>query len=427
MPTAQEIIDQMKLISSGRNPSSSSDFFPQEGSILMRPEDPSKMNIPIAGAVKTPSGNIAAKTKPISAGEVTYSQPQEQVPDEIVDAIKQKYNAPQQVSPLNTPYTPPEELKYKPNIGWEDVAVGLIPTALDAVTGGKGSALGRSVDYYNRKIAGEEEKDKFFRQKLAEIEKERQKQFMKGAGKESGKLYEAMDEQGNPIWMTREQAIGAGLLPKSSAASERSIQAELNRKQAKELADRKFAQDVRKEFTANKSYLRSKARYDATNDAIAVLNQENPTADAGAPMLYAKGIFGEVGNLTAQEQSKFQGSPAYNRVWDRLLTRYTDGVLDWSDRKDLLDLAVAMREASKEGMKHQAEQYKKSSKASGNDISSIIDPLLSTMDVSPITQSSRGKAAPSTNVNRAMAPKGSKVPPPGMTKEQFIQWKKQNG
>lgn len=429
MPTPKEIIDQMKLISSGRSPSAESDFFPQEGSILMRPEDPSKANIPIVGGSKTKSGAIVAKTPAISS-EVKYTpQAPAEVPDEIVDSIKQKYSATQQIpSPLNEPYTPPEALKYNPSVGWGDVAIGLIPTALDAFSGGTGAALGRSVDYYNRKIGEEAEKDKFFRQKLAEIEKERQKQFMKGAGKEAGKLYEAIDENGNQIWMTREQAIGSGLIPKTSASSDRAKQAELNRNQAKLLADRTFGQNLRKELVKDPDFTKQRTRYSATNDAINILNQRSPVGDRGVTMIFAKGIFGEVGNLTAQEQAKFEGSPAYTRVWDRLSEKYLKtGKLDEGDRKDLLDLAVAMREASKEGMRHAVDKYSKSTGALGFDSNAVFEPFLDTSDIAPQYQDLLAKPASSGNVNRAMTPKSSKVPPPGMTKEQFIQWKKQNG
>jgi hypothetical protein len=433
MPTAQEIIDQMKSISSGRNPSSSSDFFPQEGSILMRPEDPSKMNIPVAGGVKTPSGNIAARTKEIFGGAVPYNPPAEtEVPEETIQAIKQKYTLaePQATQPLMQPYTPPEALKYKSDLGWGDVAIGAIPAVIDAFSGGSGAALGRSVDYYGKKLADESEKDKFFRQKIAEIEKERQKQYMKGAGKEAGKLYEAMDDQGNQVWMTREQAIGAGLIPKakSSASEDRFKIAEMNRKQQKLLADRTFGQNLRKELVKDPDFSKQRVRYSATNDAINILNQRSPVGDRGVTMIFAKGIFGEVGNLTAQEQAKFEGSPAYQRVWDRLSEKYLKtGKLDEADRKDLLDLAVAMRDASKEGMKQGVQKYAKSTGALGFDPEAVFTPFLDTSDIAPQYQDLMAKPVSSGTVNRAMTPKSSPVPPPGLTKEQFIQWKKKNG
>lgn len=421
MPTPQEILDQMKNISSGRTPNSNSGFFPEEGSLLMRPEEPSKMGIPIQGGVKTPSGAVAVKTAPISAGVVPYNEPSPEVPEEIVEAIKQKYREPAEASPMNTPYNPPEDMKYKPNTGWGDVAIGAIPLVMDALSGGRGAALDRSVNYYDKKLAGESEREKAFATRLAEIEKERQKQFMKGAGKEAGKLYEAVDENGNQVWMSREQAMGSGLIPKEKKLDTASARLA----QQKQLADRTFGQNLRKELIKDPDFAKQRIRYSATNDAINILNQRSPVGDPGVTMIFAKGIFGEVGNLTAQEQAKFQGSSAYDRAWDRLTEKYLrTGKLDEADRKDLLDLAVALRDASKEGMKRGVDKYVKSTGALGFDSKSVFDPFLDTSDIPPQYQDLLAKPTSSSTMNRAMAPKSV---PAVSKKPTYEEWKKSQG
>lgn len=348
----------------------------------------------------------------VSTSEVSSKSPYLPLQPVTEEYSYQTERSPANESQYNLDYISQMADRMTPKNTVEDYLPALAPAILGALGGGRGQGFKIAGDYLAGKVGEEKAKKQRLEDMLLSMEKERQKQLLKKT-KGSDKLYEAVDEQGNSVWMTREQAIGSGLIPKSSAAYDRAKQAELNRKQAKELADRTFGQNLRKELIKDPEFIKQRTRYSATNDAINILNQRNPVGDAGVTMIFAKGIFGEVGNLTAQENARFVGSPAYERSWDRLVEKYLKtGKLDESDRTDLLDLAVAMRDASKDSMKQYANRYTQSTGALGFDTQKLFDPLLDTSDIPPKYQEFLQKST-SKKVNRAMQPsqqKGSKFP-----------------
>ena len=156
---------------------------------------------------------------------------------------------------------------------------------------------------------------------------------------------------------------------------------EASQKQRQSMDDRRIILQTRDKLNQDKEFQRSKARYNSTNDAINVLNQRNPIGDAGVQILFAKGIFGETGPLTDQEQKKFIGSPALIDVYNRLLTKYDKGILGESDRGLLLELAVHMRERAKLDQSRISEGYISGIKSLGIDPTGVISPLLKTSDV----------------------------------------------
>lgn len=313
--------------------------------------------------------------------------------------------------------------KNNPQPTWTDAALGLVPVGIDALMGGHGAGLKVAADYYGGKIADKKKGDLTLQERLAAMQKSKYEQSLK-TGKADGKLYQAQDENGKDIWMTREQAIGSGLISKDGKADTAGDRL----KQQKALADRKFGMDIRKELIKDPTFAKARVRYASVNDAINVLNQKNPVADAGAPMIFAKGIFGEVGNLTAQEQAKFQGSPAYDRLWTRITEKMTNGTIGWEDRKDLLDLAEAMRDASKITMKDAAQQYLTGTKEGmGFDASLIVEPFLTYNDTPSIYNGApKGKSGSPTKTNRAMnSAQNSPIIPKSTSEDaEYLEWRK---
>ena len=172
-------------------------------------------------------------------------------------------------------------------------------------------------------------------------------------------------------------------VPKADTEAAKQARFEASQKQRQSNEDRRIILQTRDKLNQDKQFNVARTRYAATNDAINVLNQRNPIGDAGVKTLFAKGIFGEVGNLNLQERADFIGSPELNRTFDRLLSRYNTGLLGEKDRADLLKLAKHMRERSKKDTQRIASGYTAGLKSIGLNPSAVIEPLLRTDDIAP--------------------------------------------
>jgi hypothetical protein len=157
-------------------------------------------------------------------------------------------------------------------------------------------------------------------------------------------------------------------------------------KQRQELADRQIKLATRDKLNQNKEFQANLGRYNATNDAINVLNKKNWAGDAGVGFLFAKGIFREVGALTNEERTQFIADPLLSNKFTYLYEKYLKkggGTFTSDDRKDLTELAVHMRERAKQDVQRVANSYIEGVKSIGIDPSGIINPLLVTDDVVP--------------------------------------------
>jgi hypothetical protein len=127
-----------------------------------------------------------------------------------------------------------------------------------------------------------------------------------------------------------------------------------------------------------------KTRISSTSDAINILNQRNPIGDAGVTTIFAKGIFGDVGNITQDERAAYIGNPMLEQTFKRLYDKYlVTGKLEESDRADLTKLAVAMRDHATLRSREIANNYIKSTGAVGIDPTEVINPLLNQKLVQP--------------------------------------------
>lgn len=239
-----------------------------------------------------------------------------------------------------------EELSPKAGIG--DLLASLTPLAVEALMGGD-QAIGVSAGIAGESVLGD----------LAQRQK--RKQTLEDKLMELKKLS----------------------APKADTEAAKQSRFEASQKQRQSNEDRRIILQTRDKLNQDKQFNVAKTRYAATNDAINVLNQRNPIGDAGVKTLFAKGIFGEVGNLNLQERADFIGSPQYERTFERLLSKYNTGLLGEKDRADLLKLAKHMRERAKKDTQRIASGYTAGLKSVGLDPSAVIQPLLRTEDIAP--------------------------------------------
>ena len=264
----------------------------------------------------------------------------------------------------------------------------LAPLATEAIFGG-GKAGGVSYGIAGKNALDTVKENKARSNRLEDrlMDIERARAIASARSKSKDGLVE-VDVEGKPIFKRESGAEGLQAWKKPELAGvNRGEIAALGREQALKLADRNAIISARDKLVGNKQFQAAKARFQATNDAVDVLNQRNPVGDAGVQILFAKGIFGEVGNLTAQEQAKFIGSPELTTAFNRMMTKYKEGTLDEKDRSLLLKLATHMRERSKKVAGEVAGGYTKGLKSLGIDASGIVEPLLSGSEVEPEYQS----------------------------------------
>lgn len=334
----------------------------------------------------------AVEPKPIDV-EVPYVAPQNKVPEPEVEAIKQKFSTNPEVQSMTIKTSEPmfdykevqrQAAEMAPQASDTDLLMGLIPLATSLIAGGtQGEGVEVAGKYYGDLVSDNKKRQQTLEDKLMEIQKSRAIAASKG---KSGLSFEERAEL---------ERIKAGL----KGTDGKDARFEKSQKFKKELADRGLIIKTREQLKTYEPFKKSQVRYQATNDAINVLNQKNPIGDAGVQILFAKGIFGEVGNLTAQEQAKFIGSPELSRVFDRMLTKYKTGLLGEKDRDDLLKLAKHMRERAKQDARNSAGAYTKGLQALGVDPSPVIEPLLESSDVEPVfSQSSKPKTVQQNGV-----------------------------
>ena len=337
-------------------------------------------------------------------GELVPQAPtvNKQVDPQTVDDIKTAYKPqpPQQdITVSEQTYKPTYDIvdpvkvreqaqKMNPGVSNTDLLLGLIPLATSFLSGnGAGEGVDVSGKYYLDLAKEDKKRTQTLEDKLMEINKARAIASAKSKGGSdklptASNLVEVVGDDGVTRYQWVADAAGGKVDPNKSSdgKDERFNKAQ---KQAKELADRRMILQTRDKLISDPAFKTARTRYQATNDAINVLNQKNPIGDAGVKILFAKGIFGEVGNLTAQEQANFIGSPELERKFQGLINKYKTGLLGEADRDDLLKLAKHMRERSKLDTRNVARAYTSGLQSLGLDPSTVINPLLESSDVSP--------------------------------------------
>jgi hypothetical protein len=119
----------------------------------------------------------------------------------------------------------------------------------------------------------------------------------------------------------------------------------------------------------------------STGRALSLLEAGNPIADAGIKTIFPR-MFGEVGNLAAQEQERFSGSPAFFRKWESLKRKLDEGLLTNEDRADLIEVAQVMEAYSRRAMNQSADSFKRSQKLITGSTPTSADPFLNKESIS---------------------------------------------
>jgi hypothetical protein len=276
-----------------------------------------------------------------------------------------------------------------PDTTTQDLIVGGIPVLMDLLMNkGRGDGMQVGADYMMNKGLSNEKRRDSLEDKLMTMSNSRAIAAAKGkkGGADLAKasnVLPVVGPDGTTQYNWVADAVGKQKPADTKSSMDRGEISRLNREQQKQLADRQAILNTRDKLVGNKTFQGARARFQATNDAVDVLNQRNPVGDAGVQILFAKGIFGEVGNLTAQEQAKFIGSPELERTFNRMVEKYKNGTLAEEDRASLLKLATHMRQRAKEVAGEAASGYTSGLKSLGIDPSGVIDPLLSGREVQP--------------------------------------------
>lgn len=264
----------------------------------------------------------------------------------------------------------------------------LAPIALEALLGKNtgGMSLGLAGDAILQKEAADLKRKDELENKLMEINKARMLAEAKAKGSEKPLTKSnviTVDENGEPVIKPIKEAIGAKEWQKLSTGltfeqkkalkelgySHQDIQKEEDRKIA---AGARFEQklDLDPVFKDYKNQLTQSQR------ALDLLAMGKGVADAGARTTFAKGIFGEVGNLAIQEQEAVSGSPMIAQKYNTLWKRWTEGTLGDADRADMIEVAAAIRNHAPKVLRKIAYQRAEAEKAiSGFDVSDIAKAL----------------------------------------------------
>jgi hypothetical protein len=352
-------------------------YFPEKGTVTT---DQVPGGIPMKGATVNPQGKAVAPIQGMKVGAKTVAQPikpevqavaeaapkvesskVQQIVQEMRDAgasqVSQETAVPQ--APAQTGLEGIDLKAIREKVGKEgesaslsDLLVGLIPVALDAASGGQGFALGGAGEYYTGKAKDIQTRNRTLEDKLMAYQQARSVASAKN--KNTSKLATAsnlvkVDTPDGPKWQWAGQAAGMGvptemkgntlegkLLLQKNSQDFRNKEEEEKRKIA---AGTRFQQKLEMDPT----FQDYKAQQVQSQRALELLAQGLGVADAGARTTFAKGIFGEVGNLAVQEQTAVSGSPALQQKWETLWKKYSEGTLGDQDRADMIEVASAIR------------------------------------------------------------------------------------
>jgi hypothetical protein len=112
------------------------------------------------------------------------------------------------------------------------------------------------------------------------------------------------------------------------------------------IKEEKDIQQAQSKLNSNNVFKAAKSAIVSSNKIKALLNSQEPIADAGVSTLFLR-AFGEVGALSDRERRQFIGSPELERRFNSLWQKATSGTLTDADRQDLLDVAVILEDESR--------------------------------------------------------------------------------
>lgn len=324
-------------------------------------------------------------------------------------------------------------------IHWAEILGMAIPVALGAGVGQVGAPAKSSGKYGIDRAAEERKREQDFNKMLTEL----QGKLALAQGRQAArnpsdpiKTFEGPDGKPYLLKVSQGQALGLPEFKEGSFAPLETAEgfAAFNKKAGTagppfaqapaKSKDRDFETNIklatRDKLNQDSDFKTQKTRISATSDAINILNMRNPIGDAGVTTIFAKGIFGDVGNITQEERAAFAGNPMLQQTFKRLYDKYLiTGTLEETDRDDLTSLAVGMRDHALKRSREIADNYIKSTGAVGIDPSRVINPLLNQTLVHP-------QAAPKVEKKKSPASKAAK-PVSKMTDKEVEEYLKARG
>jgi len=223
--------------------------------------------------------------------------------------------------------------------------------------------------------------------KLLEIEKSRAIASAKAGGKDklatASNLVPVVGEDGSVRYEWAGQAAGKekptddkrGLTMEDRLTLQQKSQ-EFREEQEKRRIQKEAGARFQTKLEADPVFKDYRQQATQSQRALELLSKGVGVADAGARTTFAKGIFGEVGNLAIQEQMAVSGSPALGQKWESLWKRYTEGTLGDQDRADMVEVAAAIRDNAPSVLSKIASQKAVAEQQiSGVDVSSVAQAL----------------------------------------------------
>jgi hypothetical protein len=314
------------------------------------------VTVAVGNAQLEPTASMTETTQPVQPSKETINTPTAPMPMPAIKEVVTEYLSPS-TNIENVKNIKQQVASLKKSPEFTDYLPYLAPLAVEALFGG-GEAGGVSAEIAGKALLGDE-------------------------AKKEANLKSLEDKLMEMKTLKSTVKYGGGEIDKEAGKQARF---EASQKQRQELADRQIKLATRDKLNQNKEFQANLGRYNATNDAINVLNQKNWAGDAGVGFLFAKGIFREVGALTNEERTQFIADPLLNNKFTYLYEKYLKeggGTFTEKDRRDLTELAIHMRERAKQDLQRVANSYIEGVKSIGIDTSGIIKPLLKTDDVVP--------------------------------------------
>lgn len=348
--------------------------------------------------VKNTSANMPAVSKEPTMnveGDLKVKTP---VPTPRVEEIKKIFSpAVPEMAPIppTTPVpetpaaVPPAEEK---GFDWASLLPALAPLATEALMSGGGTAgesLGIAGSHLLTQEGKKETRKNELENKLLDMQKARDLASIKASGKEKPLTVSNTLPIVGPDGKVRYQMVGEAIgqekpieAPKGLTAADRIAMQNRSFAHSDAMAQKKVGiaagARVQTALQTNKEYQAYKTQSSHAQKAIEWLAQGKNIADVGVKKVFAKGLFGDVGNIAVQEAADIAGSPSLYSRYKTLEAQMTTPGFQFSDadRADMMKFAQIIRDSAPKKMKAIADQQALAEKGiSGVDVQHITNAL----------------------------------------------------
>jgi hypothetical protein len=307
------------------------------------------VTVAVGNAQLEPTASMTETTQPVQPSKETINTPTAPMPMPSIKEVATEYLSPStNIENIKNIKQQVASLKKSPE--FTDYLPYLAPLAVEALFGG-GKAGGVSAEIAGKALLGDEARKeanlKSLEDKLMDMKTlKTTTKFATPSVTEDGKMERFL--------MAQKQ---------KEEQKKRDIEIAAGARFQQKLEQDKVFQDYKQQATQSQR-------------ALELLSKGLGVADAGARTTFAKGIFGEVGNLAVQEQMAVSGSPMIFQKFQTLFSKFTQGTLGDEDRADMVEVALAIKEnAPKVLQKIAAQRAQAEKNISGIDVSKVANSL----------------------------------------------------